>query len=203
MSSRFPTALSTKPFPNVPPLHSPQGYPQHRGRKAGPAGDRPVHTDTHRYPIGSHHSSVWCSSPHDLRLSCASLHIFPTSQPRSLVISTLWISHLHALLMLVPPPRKSPSPLLVTFSPSLLSKPYLSIWFRVTPSPPLCSPPIHRFPKPCVLPKPQLPHRWEGVDRIMLTFQTSSRRHFMLSSWNAFKIGSLSIKPRVLKFQYE
>lgn len=182
MSSRFPTALSTKPFPNVPPLHSPQGYPQHRGRKAGPAGDRPVHTDTHRYPIGSHHSSVWCSSPHDLHLSCASLHIFPTSQPRSLVISTLWISHLHALLMLVPPPRKSPSPLLVTFSPSLLSKPYLSIWFRVTPSPPLCSPPIHRFPKPCVLPKPQLPHRWEGVDRIMLTFQTSSRRHFMLSS---------------------
>lgn len=88
----------------------------------------PVHADTHRYPIGSHHSSVWCSSPHDLSLSCASLHIFPTSQPRSLVISTLWISHLHALLMLVPPPRKPPSPLLVTFSPSLLSKPYLSIW---------------------------------------------------------------------------
>ena len=134
------------------------------------------------FRVGSHHSSVWCSSPHDLSLSCASLRIFPSSQPRSLVISTLWISHLHALLTLFPPPRKPPSTLLITFSSSLLSKPYLSIWFRVTPSPPLCSPPIHRFPKPCVPPKPQLPHRWEGVDRIMLTFQTSSRRHFMLSS---------------------
>ena len=48
----------------------------------------------------------------------------------------------------------APSPLLFTFSSSLLSKPYLPTWFSVTPSPPLCSLPIHHVSKPCLPTKP-------------------------------------------------
>ena len=84
------------------------------------------------------------SSPHDLTLSCASLHM----------------CHLHAFLAQAGSSSQkalpAPSPLLFTFSSSLLSKPYLPTWFSVAPSPPLCSPPTHHVSKPCLPTKPWL-----------------------------------------------
>lgn len=46
---------------------------------------------------------------------------------------------------------------LFPFSSSLLSKPYLSIWFSVTPLTSFVLPPTHHISKPCLPTKPLIP----------------------------------------------
>lgn len=63
--------------------------------------------------------------------------MYPTSQPLSFPYSGFLTSMPCSCWFLLS--ESPPSPLLFPFSSSLLSKPYLSIWFSVTPSPPLYS----------------------------------------------------------------
>lgn len=113
MNSRFPTASLFLPHLSLTP--QPPGISSAHRENSRPCRWL-VHTDAHTLTSSALSSgqdvtsSVRRSTPHDLTLSCASLHMFPTSQPRPPVIPILWISHLHALLILVPPLRKRPLP---------------------------------------------------------------------------------------------
>lgn len=141
---------------------------QHTERTADPSGTGP-----HRCPTSSLIGIiVRAGSMAPKPWAPESLLCFPScipsrsSQPRPLVISSLWVvmssSPCHAHVG--SSSQKAPHLPLFTLSPSLFSKPCLSIHYLVIiPPPPLCSLPIHHCTKATPSPKsPIFPAREEG-----------------------------------------
>lgn len=131
VSTRVPTALSKKPFATIP---TPEGHPQHREQQVtGTQGCPHFSLLSSIFIAGSHHSSAWCSSPHNLSPSSSvSPHVLPftntdtLSFPHSGFLTSMPCSHW------LPLPESFPTARLFTLSPSLFSKPYLSTHFSVT-----------------------------------------------------------------------
>ena len=159
ISSRFPTSFPQSPsqLSLVPKDSSTQGE-QQALQVIRPHRCRQPCIPSILFTAGHHHSSAWHSSPHDLSHSSASPHVLPSSQSLSFPYIGFLTSR-SCLFMLVPPPRSPQSPFLFTFSPSLLSKLYLSLWFSVTPHL-LCTPlPFTTSQSHAFRPKGHLPGR--------------------------------------------
>lgn len=132
MTLGFSHSLSL-PSPPLPFAPQPPGISSaHREKRRGPAGDRtqmPTLALSIVFRAGIT-SQYGVSSPYDLTFLCASLHMYPTSQPchsHTLISSPPCLAHAGSSS------QKASKPSSLPFSSSLLSKPYLSICLVCNP----------------------------------------------------------------------
>ena len=191
-SGRLGCPQPLSPFPTSASLHSPQGYPRHTGRTAGPAGDRSTQMPTLSLP-------QHCLQGRNHLLSTA----FKPSRPDFFCVLP-WTCfqqanpdprHSHTLDFTPPclahagsSSQKAPQAVFSFPSPHLSSASLICPSGSVYPPHLLCAPlPFTMFQSHAFQASPD-------------STCGESRRHFMLSGWDSFKSGSLSKNQEFLDF---